>query len=273
LSFKKKGGSVRARFFNNHTRSLVVLGFSFLLMACGQKAGYAPVVVARSVPASSSIYQTVPGDTIYSIAWAYGSDVEALLQVNHLKAATTLSPGQRLVIPKTHERVVLHGSVPILSRTSMPSAVVRTDHRPRVPEKAMIRPHHKKNTVLHRPQRVSVHGLPKLGLRHWYWPKHRVSFESLPRHGVWVQVHQVRALAPGVVVYTGRGLKGYGHLIIVRHAGQLLSAYGHVRGVRVKLGQRLKRAQKMAMSGHHSQGVYLEVRRRGRPIDLHRYLK
>ena len=36
----------------------------------------------------------------------------------------------------------------------------------------------------------------------------------------------VRAASAGRVVYTGSGLRGYGNLIIIKHADSLLSAYG-----------------------------------------------
>src|SRR5690606_4843817 len=50
----------------------------------------------------------------------------------------------------------------------------------------------------------------------------------------------VRAVADGVVVYSGSGLVGYGELVIVKHNDEWLSAYGHNRARLVNEGQVVK---------------------------------
>jgi lipoprotein NlpD len=47
----------------------------------------------------------------------------------------------------------------------------------------------------------------------------------------------VRAASAGRVVYTGSGLRGYGNLVIIKHADSLLSAYAHNREMLVRDGQ------------------------------------
>ena len=50
----------------------------------------------------------------------------------------------------------------------------------------------------------------------------------------------MRAAAPGLVVYAGAGLRGYGKLVIIKHSEILLSAYAHNDQIMVKEGQSVK---------------------------------
>lgn len=80
----------------------------------------------------------------------------------------------------------------------------------------------------------------------------------------------VRAAAPGRVVYAGGGLLGYGRLIILKHRGNLLSAYGHLRKILVKEGNRVKSGQPVAELGTSNTNhpvLYFEIRRNGKPVN------
>ncbi len=59
----------------------------------------------------------------------------------------------------------------------------------------------------------------------------------------------VRAACDGVVAYAGNGLRGYGNVVIVRHAGQLATVYAHNRALDVRQGDLVKRGQIIARSG------------------------
>jgi hypothetical protein len=59
----------------------------------------------------------------------------------------------------------------------------------------------------------------------------------------------VKAVAPGKVVYSGSGLRGYGKLLIVKHAGEFLSAYAHNESILVKEGDNVNAGQKIALMG------------------------
>jgi murein DD-endopeptidase MepM/ murein hydrolase activator NlpD len=59
----------------------------------------------------------------------------------------------------------------------------------------------------------------------------------------------VRAACDGVVVYAGHGLRGYGNVVIVHHAGQLATVYAHNRVLAVKQGDIVTRGEVIARSG------------------------
>jgi lipoprotein NlpD len=86
---------------------------------------------------------------------------------------------------------------------------------------------------------------------------------------------EILASAPGKVVYSGSGLRGYGKLIIIKHNKTYLSAYAHNDKVLVKEGQMVKRGEKIAEMGKTDADqvkLHFEVRRLGKPVDPAKYL-
>jgi lipoprotein NlpD len=80
----------------------------------------------------------------------------------------------------------------------------------------------------------------------------------------------IRAAGPGRVVYTGNGLRGYGNLIIIKHADNLLSAYAHNRDLLIHEGQEVTMGQVIAHMGEAAPDepvLYFEIRRNGKPVD------
>ena len=59
----------------------------------------------------------------------------------------------------------------------------------------------------------------------------------------------VKAAEDGVVAYSGNELKGYGNLVLVRHANGYVTAYAHASELLVKRGDTIKRGQIIAKSG------------------------
>ena len=85
----------------------------------------------------------------------------------------------------------------------------------------------------------------------------------------------VVASAPGRVVYSGSGLRGYGKLVIIKHNKTYLSAYAHNRDILVKEGQSVVRGQKIAEVGNtdaDTPKLHFEIRKLGKPVDPARYL-
>jgi lipoprotein NlpD len=80
----------------------------------------------------------------------------------------------------------------------------------------------------------------------------------------------VYASAPGKVVYSGSGLRGYGKLIIIKHNATYLSVYAHNSEVLVKEGQSVSKGQKIAEMGNTDSDqvkLHFEIRRFGKPVD------
>ena len=83
------------------------------------------------------------------------------------------------------------------------------------------------------------------------------------------------AAADGEVVYSGNGLLGYGELIIVKHAGEYLSAYAYNRKRLVGEGERVRAGQPIAEMGRRGgalDALHFEIRRDGQPVDPLQFL-
>ena len=83
------------------------------------------------------------------------------------------------------------------------------------------------------------------------------------------------AAADGRVIFSGPGPRGYGNLVILKHANETLSVYGHNRTLLVKEGQSVKRGQRIAelgSSGADSPQLRFEIRKDGKPVDPRKYL-
>jgi lipoprotein NlpD len=81
----------------------------------------------------------------------------------------------------------------------------------------------------------------------------------------------ITAAAPGKVVYSGSGLRGYGKLIIIKHNDSYLSVYAHGSQILVKEGQSVAKGQKIAemgrADGEQAAVLHFEIRLLGKPID------
>jgi lipoprotein NlpD len=112
------------------------------------------------------------------------------------------------------------------------------------------------------------------GSLRWVWPTDRMgALRSVPGGGILLSGHlgqDVRAASAGRVVYAGNGLRGYGNLIIIKHAESVLSAYAHNREMLVHDGQEVTMGQVIAHMGEGPQQapiLYFEIRQNGRPVD------
>jgi murein DD-endopeptidase MepM/ murein hydrolase activator NlpD len=87
---------------------------------------------------------------------------------------------------------------------------------------------------------------------------------------------QVKAAENGVVAYAGSELKGYGNLVLIRHANNWVSAYAHNEEILVKRGDKVSRGQVIAKAGATgavSQPlVHFELRKGSRPVDPTKYM-
>lgn len=79
----------------------------------------------------------------------------------------------------------------------------------------------------------------------------------------------VAAAADGRVIFSGV-VRGYGNLVVVKHAGEVLSVYAHNRSLAVKEGDSVRRGQKIAEVGDSDAdrvALHFEIRRQGKPVD------
>ena len=86
----------------------------------------------------------------------------------------------------------------------------------------------------------------------------------------------VKAAENGVVAYAGNELKGYGNLVLIRHANNWVSAYANNEEILVKRGDKVTRGQTIAKAGATGSvsqpQVHFELRKGSRPVDPTKYM-
>ncbi len=85
----------------------------------------------------------------------------------------------------------------------------------------------------------------------------------------------VLAAGDGKVIFSGRGVRGYGDFVIVRHNADLLSVYAHNKTNLVKEDALVTKGQKIAEMGStdaDSVKLHFEIRQGGKPVDPLKFL-
>ncbi len=257
------------------------------LVGCGGRS-LAPVesYAYYQKPRSNS-YTVSHGDTLYSIAWAYGVDYRDLAARNGIYEPFTIYPGQRLNVSLDAKSRVSNDSrqgpgAPTRSLGIEPEEKARASS----PAKATAKPSPPAPSPA--PKRSAASSTRKQAsatrgtkIKRWAWPaKGQIvtDFASSGRKGVDISGRlgqPVMAAADGRVVYAGGGLRGYGELIIVKHNKRYLSAYAHNNRILVKEGDEVKIGQRIAemgSTGTESVRLHFEIRRDGKPVNPVRYL-
>ena len=81
----------------------------------------------------------------------------------------------------------------------------------------------------------------------------------------------VRAAQSGSVVYAGNEIRGFGNLVLIRHASGLTTAYAHLEQMLVERGQKVSKGARIATVGT-SGGVspaqlHFEIRKGRKALD------
>lgn len=250
-------------------RGLCLLLTVLLITACSQQTRLPPVVELKwhgYHAANQQQHRVKRGDTLYSVAFRYDKDYRLLADYNHLESPYVLHVGQ-IIHLQYLTRLPNHHYAPVGSVGRTASAGIT------------------RRRVFYRPSAkvIKVSPVKPVISGHWAWPvTGRVVTNFIPQQGkkgidiAGMKGGEVRAAANGVVAYSGSGLSGYGNLIIIKHDGQFLTAYGNNYRNRVVEGQRVKVGQVIAEMGIVDRkfwGVHFEIRKAGQPVNPMNYLQ
>ncbi len=253
-----------------------------------------------AVDQNTDVYQVKAGDTLYSIAFRFGLDYRTLAKANGIGRSYLINVGQNLNIeaarkfqePKTREtrvatsKPVVTREKPNLTRTNQGTSkpvVVSRNQKPIV-SSGSNKPKPKpptSNTKKPQNNQGIKHSDSNKPVKFWIWPNMgRVDkgFVATGRKGIDIAGNMgdpVRASAAGRVVYAGRGLRGYGNLVIIKHNNSFISAYAHNRSLLVKENEIIKAGQKIAEMGRSDSDIpklHFEIRYKGKPTDPLKYL-
>ncbi|HEV7372600.1 LysM peptidoglycan-binding domain-containing M23 family metallopeptidase [Arenibaculum sp.] len=86
----------------------------------------------------------------------------------------------------------------------------------------------------------------------------------------------VTAAESGIVAYAGNELRGFGNLLLIRHADGWMTAYAHLQQMQVERGARVSRGQQIGTVGSTgnvtSPQLHFEVRRGSRAVNPREWL-
>ena len=238
-----------------------------------------PPPVAPTVTAGHNVHIVAPGETLMSISRRYHKSLAQIAAANNIPPQTHLKIGDRILIPgKVTEARAVAPPAPTAPKVQAPQAQAPAPHPVATAEAAPT-------------AHVAVTGTPSaptaaakaLAFR---WPvRGRViaTFGPKPNgersDGIDLAVPQgteVRAAEDGIVAYAGNELKGYGNLVLVRHANGFVTAYANASDILVKRGDAVKRGDVIAHSGQSgnvtSPQLHFEIRKGATPVDPSQYL-
>jgi lipoprotein NlpD len=259
------------------------------------RAAASPTVApaARSAPpaareAHDGVYVVQSGDTLYSIALAFGQDYREIARWNAVDPVAHLQVGQALRVappPAQDSGAAEAIPVPVAPTATVESHLLAPAESPAPPPSA----------ASEAPQRPSVTASGTAAAAPtatgpapaaepdstWAWPgtgKVLARFDEAQNKGIDIAGNvgdPVWAANDGQVVYSGNGLRDYGKLIIIKHTDDYVSVYAHNNEILVTQGQAVKRGQRIAdlgMTGAPTPRLHFEIRRRGTPVDPLTYL-
>jgi len=270
----------------------------------------APAAVAREPDSRPEFYTVKKGDTLYLIALDHGLDYKELAEWNNLDNPNVIRLGQQLRLhapsspvvtaplktaPKVEGRPVGSAPPPVASTPpaavneavkSQPKAVkvpysdqalaqLSAPIQPKPVAAAIVpSPVAKADT---RPDEKPVATDEDDEKIDWGWPASgnvlSTFNESTNLKGIGIAGklgQAVIASAPGKVLYSGDGIRGYGKLVIIKHNKVYISVYAHNQQLLVKEGQNVVKGQKIADMGSSDSDqvkLHFEIRRFGKPVD------
>lgn len=199
-------------------------------------------------------YEVKPGDTLSTIAWRHGLQVDQLVRWNEIDDPDKIKVGQKLVLnPPTPGGSKRGGDTSAALQSTAQSS-----------------------------SSSAQHGSGKE--LDWQWPTRgkvirAYATDSGGKSGIQIGGEEgqiIRAAAPGEVVYSGSGLRGYGKLIILMHDDSYVSAYGYNRKLLVAEGERVGKGDSIAQMGYASgsdqASLHFEIRIDGKAVDPEEYL-
>lgn len=260
--------------------------------AVKKKAAKAAATSKSPTRARTLTVRVRKGDTVYGISRRHGVSTRALVNANLLKPPYRLAIGQKLVVPRARVYTVHKGDTGYgISRRFgvdvsqlMRLNRLRKPYRLRPGQRLRLPPSTRAPVT---EQRVATSSEQKPAARYGFiWPvRGRIVSSFGPKKGGLhndginirvVRQEPVRAADNGVVVYTGRDLKGFGNLLLLRHAGGWITAYGHNDTLLVRKGDTVKRGQIVARAGStgsvRTPQLHFEIRKGTLAVDPLRYL-
>jgi murein DD-endopeptidase MepM/ murein hydrolase activator NlpD len=264
---------------------------------------------ARPAGAQGQVHVVAPGDTLMRISRTYSVSLSELARHNNIPPHTKVNIGDQIRIPggaRTAAAAPLQNPAqarPELAKANQPKALSepaaakgkalalanpepKSEPKAKAAVAAAPAPTQTASVATPAAAEPPAANPVRNGSMAFRWPaKGRVIAGFGPRtngqsnDGINIAVPEgtpVKAAADGTVAYAGNELKGYGNLVLVRHADGYVTAYAHAKELLVRRGDTVRRGQDIARSGQtgnvDTPQLHFEIRKGPAPIDPMPYL-
>ncbi|MBE9553374.1 MAG: LysM peptidoglycan-binding domain-containing M23 family metallopeptidase [Proteobacteria bacterium] len=228
-------------------------------------------------------HRVARGETVYSISRSYGVPMSELTRANGIAPPYTIVVGQELVIPAAPSTQVAAanpqpapGGTVDVETLPAPAPAARPTPAPPPPPVAKATPR-------------QIEALPKPPARAgktFLWPVRGKLISGFGgqqggRHNDGINIGAKRgttvmAAENGVVAYAGNELRGFGNLLLIKHADGYMTAYAHNEALLVGRGAKVRKGQPIARVGSTgsvgSPQLHFEIRKGRKSVDPLRYL-
>ncbi len=233
--------------------------------------------------AAENVHVVAPGESLIGIARRSGISLTELARANNMSPYTKVKIGDRIAIPGGRKVSARHAPAPKLAE---PRTVPAARARERVASSAPVQ--HARIAKAEVPDTRSVAKQAQAvgTMPSFRWPVRGRIIAAFGAHsngtqndGINLAVPEgtpIKAAEGGTVAYAGNELKGYGNLVLIRHADGYVSAYANASTLLVKRGERVKRGQVIARAGQTgnvtSPQLHFEIRKGSTPVDPRKFL-
>lgn len=252
---------------------------------------HAPAARAAAMP--SRVHVAARGDTLMNISRRNHISVQELARANNLPVTAQLKIGDRITVPSSSKALTSSLAVAQTARPAVASAPQPQPVAAKPVVTAAAEPVQKARMATETKEIEQTHAKSVVktaeatnALPTFRWPvrgrviaAYGAKTNGKQNDGINVAVPEgtpVKAAEDGVVAYAGNELKGYGNLVLVRHANGYVTAYAHASELEVKRGDTIKRGQVIAKSGQTgdvgSPQLHFEIRKGSSPVDPLRFL-
>jgi len=210
-------------------------------------------------------HRVAKGDTVYSISRRYDVPIGELMRVNGIRAPYTIVVGQELAVPASSGAAASTHAAPAASPATPSSAPVQKATPKQVA--ALPSPAPRKGRLFQWP----VEGTMLSGFGEQPGGRHNDGINIEAKRGT-----TVVAAENGVVAYAGNELRGFGNLLLIKHADGFMTAYAHNDALLVTRGQKVRKGEAVARVG--SSGIvakpqlHFEIRKGRKAVDPLKYL-
>ncbi len=190
------------------------------------------------LPVTGVRHTVKKGDTVASIAKKYKGDLDDIEKYNGIKSDASLTVGEIVIVPDGEIAVV----VPKVAKGKTPSEKLLSSSSNSTPSGFFIRP------ISGGRKTQGLHGHNGVDL------------------AASIGTPVVAAAAGTIISAKSSGYNGgYGQMIIISHAGNIQTVYGHLSAVNVSVGQTVSQGQVIGAVGNtgKSTGPHLHVEVRG----------